>query len=40
MNDLLVESLKFENGYIEVPQEPGLGIELNRKVLEEIRWTG
>ncbi|NVM54364.1 MAG: mandelate racemase/muconate lactonizing enzyme family protein [Candidatus Helarchaeota archaeon] len=40
INDLLDEPLKFENGYLEVPKGPGLGIELNRKVLESIKWKG
>jgi L-alanine-DL-glutamate epimerase-like enolase superfamily enzyme len=36
MMELLAQPLKFENGYIEVPQKPGLGIELDRNVLEKI----
>jgi D-galactarolactone cycloisomerase len=40
MEELLVEPLKFEKGYLEVPKEPGLGIELNKKVVEEITWKG
>jgi L-alanine-DL-glutamate epimerase-like enolase superfamily enzyme len=40
LEELLVEPLKFEKGYIEVPEGPGLGIELNRKVVEKITWKG
>jgi L-alanine-DL-glutamate epimerase-like enolase superfamily enzyme len=40
MEELLVESLRFESGYIEVLKRPGLGIELKRKVLETIKWKG
>lgn len=40
IEELLVEPLKFENGYIEVPKGPGLGVELNRKVLNKITWRG
>ena len=39
--DLLVEPLKVTNGYIDVPQAPGFGIELNLDAIEQyppIRW--
>jgi len=36
IEELLAEPLKVEKGYLEVPKGPGLGIELNRKVLEKI----
>jgi len=35
-NELLVQPLKLEKGYLIVPEEPGLGIELNEKSLKEI----
>jgi len=38
MEELLVEPLKLERGYIEVPKRPGLGIELNRRVVEELAF--
>lgn len=38
MQELLEEPLRFAKGYIEVPKAPGLGIELNRKVVEKIEW--
>lgn len=33
--DYLKEPFKFEKGYIEIPKKPGLGIELDDKVVEE-----
>ncbi|MFN8633428.1 MAG: galactonate dehydratase [Chloroflexota bacterium] len=39
--DLLVEPLKVTNGYIDVPDAPGLGVELNLDAIKEyapIRW--
>lgn len=38
MEELLEEPLKFEKGYLKVPKGPGLGIKLNRKVVEKIKW--
>jgi galactonate dehydratase len=35
-NELLVKPLKLKKGYLIVPEEPGLGIELNEKSLKEI----
>lgn len=40
MNELLVDPLKLKDGYLEVPQGPGLGIEIDRKVLDKIAWSG
>jgi len=37
MEELLVEPLKFKNGYLELPTKPGLGIEINEKFLEKHR---
>jgi glucarate dehydratase len=34
--DLLVTPLTFEDGAIAVPQEPGLGIEVDRKMLAKL----
>ena len=36
-NKLLIKPLKLEKGYLIVPEEPGLGIELNEKSLKEIK---
>jgi len=35
--DLTRQKLKVVDGYIEVPEEPGLGIELDEKVIERYR---
>lgn len=40
MEELLVEPLKFDKGYVSVPKAPGLGVELDEKVVEKIAWTG
>ena len=40
MEEILMKPLKFEKGYVEVPKKPGLGIELNRKVVNKIKWKG
>jgi L-alanine-DL-glutamate epimerase-like enolase superfamily enzyme len=40
IEELLVEPLKIKNGYIEVSKRPGLGIELNREVVEKFTWKG
>jgi len=37
MLELLVDPPKFRNGYFEVPQTPGLGIELDRRVVEKLK---
>lgn len=39
-SDILVEPLRFEGGYITPPTGPGLGIELNERVLEAQRFRG
>ena len=35
-NELLIKPLKLEKGYLIVPEEPGLGIELNEKSISKI----
>lgn len=35
--DLINDSIKFENGEIFVPDKPGLGIEVNREILEKYK---
>ena len=37
-SDLLTESLVLENGYVVVPDVPGLGIELDDAALVAIPW--
>jgi len=37
LEELLVEPLKFKNGYLELPTKPGLGIDVNEKFLKEHR---
>jgi D-galactarolactone cycloisomerase len=34
-NELTSEPLKQKNGWVEIPQKPGLGIEVNRTILEK-----
>jgi L-alanine-DL-glutamate epimerase-like enolase superfamily enzyme len=34
-DDVTVESIKFEKGYVHVPEGPGLGVELDDKKLEK-----
>jgi muconate cycloisomerase len=36
-DDLIVEGLRFEDGYAVVPMKPGLGCELDMKALEKYR---
>jgi len=36
-DDMLVENLKQEGGYLAVPQGPGLGVEVNPEKLEKYR---
>jgi len=38
-DDLLLEPLSIDGGYIEVPDRPGLGVELNETVLHEHEIT-
>lgn len=33
--ELIVTPMEFQNGYIKVPEEPGLGIELNEEILKK-----
>jgi L-alanine-DL-glutamate epimerase-like enolase superfamily enzyme len=35
--DLVQEDLTAEDGYVEIPDRPGLGITLNRETIEEYR---
>jgi L-alanine-DL-glutamate epimerase-like enolase superfamily enzyme len=36
-DDLIVEPIRIENGYAKVPDEPGLGVELDHGALEKYR---
>ena len=36
VDDLIVRPLEFEDGYFKVPQEPGLGVELDEEALERF----
>lgn len=40
VDDLLLEPLVVEDGYIEIPDGPGFGIELDPEVVEEHAYTG
>jgi len=35
MTDILEEPIRIEDGYVEVPEKPGLGIELNEEALSK-----
>ena len=39
VNDLLVDPITVEDGYVEIPDGPGLGIELDMDVVEEHAYT-
>ncbi|MFI3212420.1 MAG: mandelate racemase/muconate lactonizing enzyme family protein [Eubacteriales bacterium] len=34
---LINDGIKYENGYIYVPDKPGIGVEINRDILEQYR---
>ena len=38
--ELLVDPLRIEDGYIEIPDRPGIGVELDEDVLREHEITG
>ncbi len=38
--DLIYNAVKLEDGYYRVPNKPGLGIDVNEKVLSEMRFEG
>ncbi|MFQ6094565.1 MAG: galactonate dehydratase [Candidatus Bathyarchaeia archaeon] len=38
-DDLLREPLKVQNGYLLIPDKPGIGVELNDKVLEKYPYA-
>jgi galactonate dehydratase len=35
LRDMVLEPMKFRDGYLEIPTAPGLGIELNEKALQQ-----
>ena len=39
-NDLIVEPLEIRNGQARVPQQPGLGVELDYAAVERYRVLG
>jgi L-alanine-DL-glutamate epimerase and related enzymes of enolase superfamily len=39
-NDLIKKGYRIEDGYYIVPSDPGLGIEINEKILEEFKIEG
>jgi galactonate dehydratase len=39
VDDLLVDPLKVEDGYVQMPEGPGYGIELNHDVVREHEYT-
>ena len=36
-NELITKPFKAKDGYVAVPEGPGLGIEINREVLQKYR---
>jgi L-alanine-DL-glutamate epimerase-like enolase superfamily enzyme len=36
-NKLFLNSLKFENGFLFIPQIPGLGLEVDEKAMEKFK---
>lgn len=40
VDDLIVRPLAFEDGYLKVPQEPGLGVELDEEAVERFGVRG
>lgn len=39
VDDLLTEPLEVEDGYVQVPEGPGFGIELDTDVVEDHAYT-
>ncbi len=35
LRDMVVEPMKLKDGYLEIPDTPGLGIELNPKAMQK-----
>ncbi|MFP3239089.1 MAG: mandelate racemase/muconate lactonizing enzyme family protein, partial [Caldivirga sp.] len=35
--DLIYDSMPVENGYVKVPGKPGLGVDVNEKLIEELK---
>ncbi|TRM87886.1 mandelate racemase, partial [Sulfolobus sp. A20-N-G8] len=35
--DLLFNGTPVENGYVNVPNKPGIGVSVNEKLIEELR---
>ena len=38
--EILKEPIKWEKGYVTPPDKPGLGVELNEKVVRKYKYTG
>ena len=39
-NDLLTTPIQWEDGYVTVPDRPGLGFELNEELADANPYTG
>jgi len=39
-DDVVKEPLKIKNGYLEVPEKPGIGVELDEGKLETLKYGG
>jgi L-alanine-DL-glutamate epimerase-like enolase superfamily enzyme len=39
-NQITRQDFQFEDGYVSVPQTPGLGVELNEEACDRFRWEG
>jgi galactonate dehydratase len=40
VEDLLMEPITVKDGYIEIPDGPGLGVELDMNIVHEHEYTG
>ncbi len=39
-DEITVQTFQAPDGYVDVPQEPGLGVDLNQEAVERFRWEG
>ena len=36
--EVTVQTIRATDGYVDVPREPGLGVDLNEEAIEAYRW--
>jgi galactonate dehydratase len=39
-DEIVTELPNIKDGYLKIPQKPGLGVELNEKAIARHPWTG